>query len=152
MRKRLRRAFTRPAALTEKAGGKDVTSKFLGQDAEAALVEVDHGKKFAVSNQRHIFMHAGLIVPGIVLKKFAMVQEMLKPDTLAVVGVAQREMYKAERLCLEGVCMGPPDEHFWRSVRGHLTGRDIGALVMTDYSTLRLPDVARTLTWQPRYM
>ena len=99
-------------------------------------------------SQQDLFMSAGLIVPGIALKKFKLAA-LEDPNRggcfVGAAGVADVTMYKVARPKVTGLCLGDFTSDpvaFWQWAVRHLGTKPVGALFLYDAFSLSIDDAA----------
>ena len=95
------------------------------------------------------FLKAGVVVPGIALKKLKMVLEKdLRPNStvIAILGLGHIKKYKKSRPVLQNMVVGDLENtSFWQKVAEHLKDKRIGAMMFPCTTPFTMEQVSRWL-------
>ena len=131
-----------PANMDVPPSAPDVTNNFL----QMCEVNINPSEDPAPEPQKTMFFKAGLIVPGIALKKFklAALEDQSRSQSFAgALGEGEITMYKTQRPKLTGLCMGDftsDPAAFWHWVRHHLREKPVAAVLIFDGFSLTMED------------
>lgn len=129
-----------PASSNTEAAGQDISSSFI------PLAEEETGQTTELSAKER-FLNAGLLVPGIALKKFKMILDSCSGPTnhfIALLSSGDLVRYKSTRPVLQCMIMGDLSQHtdFWDQFARHFKKQSVTAVLFPSTGEMTLPQAA----------